>query len=222
MISHEHRCIFVHIPKCGGSSIEAVLWPGPRTAEDLWMGFVSQYNNKYQTGGLQHLCAHQIRQEVGEDAFSSYFKFAVVRNPWDKAVSQYVYMRERPDLRSLVGMEPNDEFKTYLQLIRKRLHVQWQPQHEFILDASGNLLVDSVARYEHLERDASKIFAVLGVPAHLPRVNVSERLPTERYYDREAADMIADMYAYDVRLLGYTSPLEAEGRAEDRVGLSGR
>lgn len=65
MISHTRRCIFVHIPKTGGTSVENLIWPMPRTANDLWMGFRDNYHNKYQTGGLQHLLATQIRSEVG-------------------------------------------------------------------------------------------------------------------------------------------------------------
>ena len=129
MISHGHRCIFVHIPKTGGTSIEDVIWPDTRMEEHLWMGFVSKYRNKYQTGGLQHLLARQIRQEVGADIFDDYFKFAVVRNPWDRAVSQYSYTKIRTDLHDLIGMTEDTSFSEYLNRIAEsNEHVQWQPQ----------------------------------------------------------------------------------------------
>src|SRR3989337_2290464 len=104
MISHRHHCIFVHIPRCGGTSLEDVIWPEPRDEASLWMGFPSKYKNKYQTGGLQHFFATHICREVGDDMFKSYFKFSVIRNPWDRTVSQFSYMSQRLDLREYIGM----------------------------------------------------------------------------------------------------------------------
>ena len=62
------------------------------------MGFVSPNRNKFQTGGLQHLQARHILAEAGEEVFRGYFKFAMVRNPWDKVISQWRYLSQRPDL----------------------------------------------------------------------------------------------------------------------------
>ena len=67
MISHKHKCIFIHIPKIAGTSIEDTLFTSHenRSNKDLWW-----FSNKYQTGGLQHLKASHITEEVGEDIFS--------------------------------------------------------------------------------------------------------------------------------------------------------
>lgn len=209
VISHEHRCIFVHIPRCGGTSIEAVIWPGERRVEDLWMGFISEYHNKYQTGGLQHLLASQIREEAGDAVFDAYFKFAFVRNPWEKAVSQYVYMKRRPDLRAFIGMDEDAEFKTYLELIRKRDHVQWKPQWMFVFDEDGTQLVDYVGRFERFASDAAQVFSRLGFPAQLPHENASLRLPLATYYDVESVGMLADIYRRDIDIFGYSESAPA-------------
>lgn len=204
MISHEHRCIFIHIPRTGGTSIENVIWPGERSEADLWMGFVSKYRNKYQTGGLQHLLASQVREEVGREIFDSYFKFAFVRNPWDKAVSQYMLTRKREDLRDYIGMAPDDSFKRYLELIARREHVQWAPQHRFIFGEDGERLVDFVGRFERLEEDAAYVFSQLGITAALGHAHATERLAIGEYYDAESAEAAAHLYGEDINVFGYS------------------
>lgn len=207
MISHKFKCIFVHIPKCGGSSVEDVIWPNKedRTESNLWMGFVSKFENKYQTGGLQHLLAQQIRQEVGPEVFSDYFKFTMVRNPWDKAVSQFTYMQKRKDLRDDIGMRKNDEFKTYLSLIKKTRHVQWMPQHFFVMSDEGEVLVDFIGRFERFEDDIHAILKKLHIDSveNIPHRKKSLRSHYRDYYDSESQEMVREMYKLDVLAFDY-------------------
>jgi hypothetical protein len=203
MISHTFKCIFVHIPKCGGTSIEKIIWPEPRLESDLWMGFKSKYHNKYQTGGLQHLFANQIRQEVGEQVFKTYFKFSIVRNPWEKTISQYFYMKNRPDLREWIGMEENSSFETYLDLIRKKAHVQWEPQYKFIYDQNGDLLIDFIGRLENFDKDASSIINRIGIKAEIPHSNATKHKHYTEYYNQETIEIVNDMYSNDISLLNY-------------------
>ena len=204
MISHKHQCIFVHIPRCGGTSLEDVIWPGPRDEASLWMGFISKYQNKYQTGGLQHLFATHIRREVGDDVFKRYFKFSVIRNPWDRTVSQFSYMSGRSDLREYIGMKESASLKDYLGLIGRRVHVQWEQQHKFVMDEHGELMVDFLGRFEHFKRDAAEILHRLNIMAEVPHTNAAPHRPFSEYYDREAIEMVADLYRDVIRLFDYS------------------
>jgi hypothetical protein len=204
MISHKYQCIFVHIPRCGGTSLEHIIWPGPRRESDLWMGFVDKYHNKYQTGGLQHLFARQILQEVGEQVFRKYFKFSFVRNPWDKAISQFSYIKRRDDLRDYIGLSENDSFKTYLGKIRTKPHVQWEKQYEFILDDQGELLIDFLGKFEHITRDVEYVFGRLDIHTSLPHVNATTHAHYSTYYDMESMEMVAELYADDIKLFDYS------------------
>lgn len=212
MISYKCGCIFVHIPKTGGTSIEKIIWPDDddRCSKNLCMGLVDGFHNKYQTGGLQHLLASQIRQEVGSEVFNDYFKFAIVRNPWDKAISQYIYMAERRDLRQFLGLSETDSFKQYLVLIQKKLHVQWESQHKFILDENGEGMVDYVGRFERFGDEVSGIFQELkarrGVDVEvdeIPHLRKSSRNHYRSYYDAEAREMVAHIYKKDIEYFGY-------------------
>ncbi len=204
MISHQYKCIFIHIPKCGGTSIEDVIWPEPRTTGDLWMGFTGKYHNKYQTGGLQHLHAFHVMQEVGKEIFNTYFKFTVTRNPWDKAISQYFYMQKRPDLREFVGMKEDDSFAQYLDLIKKKNHVQWEPQTHFLFDEDGHELIDFYGRLENMTRDTQIIFKHIGLEAKINHVNATRHDHYSTYYDKELEERVADMYREDIEFLHYT------------------
>ena len=206
MISHRYRCVFVHAPRTGGSTVEDLIWPPPRSEEELYGGFVDRFHNRHQTGGLQHLTARQIRADVGDDVFSSYLRFTVVRNPWDRTVSQYAYMARRPDLREFLGMPEGADFATYLRLLDLREHVQWTPQSAFVTDDDGTLLVDRVLRLERLAEELPPLLEELGVPFDdvLPRRNVSVRRPDHRsYYDDETHDLVAERYREDVERFGY-------------------
>src|ERR1051325_4646004 len=67
MISHSHRCIFIHIPKTAGNSVNRVFGVGWQDHKDL----------------------QRYRDELPKETFERYFKFAVVRNPWDRLLSDY-------------------------------------------------------------------------------------------------------------------------------------
>jgi len=212
MISYECRSIFVHIPKTGGTSIEKIIWPNneDRSVTNLCMGLVSEFRNKYQTGGLQHLLARQILQEVGREVFHDFFKFTIVRNPWDRAVSQYLYMQERKDLRRFLGLSETDCFKKYLALIQKKEHVQWESQHKFILDENEEVMVDYIGRFERFDDDVTCILNEIGAKNAvdfkanvIPHLKKSTRSHYRDYYDSEASEMVAHIYSKDIERFGY-------------------
>ncbi len=167
-------------------------------------GVVDKNQNKYQTGGLQHLFAEQIRMEVGSSTFNQYFKFSFMRNPWEKAVSQFHYMRERKNLREFIGMELDDSFKKYLALIQRKIHVQWDEQYKFVSSENGDIMVDFLGRFENLEQDFNKVLNRLGVRVvRIPHDNQSFHRPYYEYYDDEAIGIVQSVYKRDIDMFGY-------------------
>jgi hypothetical protein len=206
MIFHEYKAIFVHIPKAGGTSIENFLWPNiqSRGVDSLWMGFVKPHYNKYQTGGLQHLLAKQVQTEVGDTVFSSYYKFSISRNPWDKAVSQFCFMQRRQDLRDFVGMDERDTFEKYLELIQKKEHVQWKNQLDFILDDNGERLVDDCFKLEHLSAAKENLSLRLGINIfELPHDNKGDKKSQSHYYSDETREIVSEIYKDDIQYFKY-------------------
>ena len=205
MICRARRLIFVHIPKTAGTSIEDVIWTGRRTTRELWGGLVSTYSNRYQTGGLQHLQAAQIRHAVGRGLFDRCFRFSVVRNPWDKAVSQYASMvRSRPDLLAFLDFASIPSFDAYLERIGRRPHVQWLPQKPFLVDTDGRTpLVDTILRFETMAGDWAALAGRLDLPGTLGHRNASERRPYQDYYSDRSIGVVGDLYGEDIAAFGY-------------------
>lgn len=205
MISDRLKCIFIHIPKCGGTSLESALWlPEEKTDANLFGGLIDRYHNPYQTGALQHLKALAVRHVVGRERFDEYFKFTIIRNPFSRAVSQYNYSRESRFLRRYIGLGKRDDFKTYLQKIHRKSHVQWEPQVSFLYDHRGRQMVDYIGRLEDVDAAFTHICTEVGVTAELPHKKKSgQKAPYQSYYDEESIAYIEDVYADDLEVLGY-------------------
>ena len=216
MISHEHRCLFVHIPKCGGSSIEQVFvklaglnW---KTRAPLLLG----PNRQAERGPprLAHLTAEQYVScnHLPQSTFDEYFKFTFVRNPWARAVSIYY--------STAYNLYP--DFKSYVvdRFSRNSKHTSnWfsQPQSSFFLDQDGWPLVDFIGRLESINDDFLRVAQHLQLgEIHLPHRNKTKRegyreviendstdYAYKAFYDEETREIVSDYYREDIYLLDY-------------------
>lgn len=87
MISKSHKFIFVHIPKCGGST-------------------VIRHFQKFWKVTTEHMFMSEIDKMV--DDLDSYYKFTVIRNPWERMASLWSYY-QKPDLNR-IRKEFKDEY----------------------------------------------------------------------------------------------------------------
>lgn len=231
MICHHYKCIFVHIPKNAGQSIEHVFLNLLGLTWETRAPLLLRYNDRPELGPprLAHLKAgeyvryHYLTREM----FDDYFTFAFVRNPWSRMVSLYHYL----------GYGGRSDFNTFLSGAFKNsiFHEQYWfvgPQSAFICGPGGELLVDFVGRFERLQDDFDRVCGHIGLPeTQLPHVNesrgpdpvvrvdigaagssylycsganaVPRREDYRDYYDRASIDLVAELYAKDIALFGY-------------------
>lgn len=133
---------------------------------------------------LAHLTAQEYLAYgyISDALFDAYFKFAFVRNPWDRLVSEYRYAHsQRRDFKTfLLKSFPGLEDDHYTEGVDHYRHVL--PQHTFIFDDAGSLLVDFVGRYENLQQDFAYVCQRVGLlPIKLRQRNKSVQ---DRYYKR--------------------------------------
>jgi Sulfotransferase family len=204
IISHRHRFVFFAIPKTGTHSIRQAL--RPHLAEDD-LEQVGLFENRQfpfpELARLRHghINVEQIRPALGAERFGVYFKFAFVRNPFDRYVSYCAFISRDSGQFSAA---PRDFMKRVLTELRPIEHLLFRPQWEFISNADGQLAIDFVARFEHMQQHYREICSRLGIAdAPLQRSNESGRGDYRDYYDEELKALVADAYGEDCRRFGY-------------------
>jgi len=203
IISALHKFIFVAIPKTGTHSVRQALRAhlGPRDIEQVGL-FVNKRFPIPELAQLQHghLSLEQIRPYLSPETFKACFKFAFVRNPFDRFVSYCAFIT-RED-----GEFEREPRKVMHELITDPPldHILFQPQHSFVTDPGGGLLTDFVGRVEEMQQSYDQICERVGIPtAQLDRVNSSSRNDYRDYYDPPLIEGVAKLYARDLELFGY-------------------
>src|SRR4051794_2138355 len=175
IISPLRRFIFVAIPKTGTHAVRQALRKhmGPQDNEQVGL-FVQKKFPMPELARLQHghISLAQVQPYVRPDAWSSCFKFAFVRNPFDRFISYCAFVT-RDD-----GEFERDPQRVMREIIADppHEHVLFQPQHTFVTDAAGVLLSDYVGRVEEMQKSYDEICARIGIPtATLEKVNASKR-----------------------------------------------
>jgi hypothetical protein len=186
IVSRSHRFVFAHVPKTGGISVRAAL-------------------EKFADG--QDAAARNTTHETlptlieRRPDLAGHFKFAFVRNPWDRLVSFHTYARERltPTVPQMQGVD----FGGMLRLLDDgapwltRLHVM-RPQREHVRGA------DFVGRFEDLDSDFARVCAKLDIRAALPKKNTSRHGAYAGHYDDWGRGFVARYHAQDIEEFGYT------------------
>ena len=225
MICREYNCLFVHIPKTAGQSIEQYFmsrlgldWQADR--DQLLMG--RNTDPDCGTQKLAHLTASEYLScgHLDGENFTRFYKFAFVRNPYARLVSEYLYRNyfSHRSFRDFVlnKLPPpgwDDQYR----------HIM--PQYDFLHDGNGRLLVDFVGRFESLQDDFKRVCAHLGLEdSELPHRNPSRKASRNRkrrirnalyrngenhkrvyvdFYDGQTREYVAEMYRRDLDAFGY-------------------
>jgi hypothetical protein len=128
------------------------------------------------------------------------FKFAFVRNPWDRLVSRYSY---------LLRNESHPRHRFVKRMAGFEDYVKWEIsrgmfQHQYVCDARGKLIVDFIGYFERLNEDFAKVCAQLKVEAQLPQANSSSHKDYRTFFTPALRDLVARSFQRDIEQFGYT------------------
>ena len=165
--------------------------------------------------------------------FNKAFKFAFVRNPWDRFVSWYALMvraRVAIELRCETGkadtiaalsIDPASKhwigFDAFLENwcamavqidgVQRRQLSQWAQ----LVDANGLMLVDEIGRFENYTTDATRLLANAHIEVgSLPKINASMHRHYSVYYSAFARELIEHAFPEDIVHFGYQFESESD------------
>lgn len=159
-IFHEHKLIFIHIPKNAGTSICKLF--GLNNFDNQQVDLNSLFG-QYQGTQLQHLKYNQLSQYLSPEIMSTYKYLAIIRSPIDRLVSEYQWLKSHHFWSQHLIKHLNSlrEFLEYLeQLIDsgkiKNCFIHWHSQQSFIKGLDQTNPNVFIIRFEHLQEDLDR------------------------------------------------------------------
>ncbi|MCP4651210.1 MAG: sulfotransferase family protein [PVC group bacterium] len=188
--SKKHKKLFVHIPRCAGKSIVVMMkshYKDVRLVNKSWT----------------HSRLKDVRKNID---LSKYEKIAVVRNPWERMVSLYCFLRQRKawfDTRKgkKVLNKNMPEFTDWLINYGKKSHnikTSDTPQFDWV-SLNGKVAVDHLIRYEKLEKGVKKAFGF----CDLAESHTTYHSHWKTYYNEKSDKYIRRIFKKDIEVFGY-------------------
>ncbi|AXJ02923.1 sulfotransferase [Pseudomonas fluorescens] len=188
----QRSCLFIHVPKCAGSSVCAAMFDGWRPG---------------------HLPLYWYEEQFPAQ-FAAAYKFAFVRDPLERAYSAYAFLRGNElSARDHAAQQLVRHYRDFDDFVARWLHpdniarqLHFAAQTDFLTDSLGRLALDFIGYQEHLERDFQLVCEHLGLTRPLPHVNNSRQRrpqPAREFCTRRTQRLVRRVYERDYEMLAY-------------------
>ena len=213
IISHKHKFIFFKTRKTAGSSIQVALGEHCGKNDIITGQYRKGIDDNSHSAGLnmdKFYTNHPhpeliptksfIQNNIGEDVWNSYFKFAFVRNPYDIAVSRYHWDRKKRKRQDEISI---DDFQKWVK-DGDLTNEDWL--YKYIATNNG-IELDFVGRFENLNNDLDYICERIGIPnldlGFLKSGFRDKKLKYTEYYDDETQNLVNNFFDIDLNLFNY-------------------
>lgn len=212
ILSRGRRYIFIHIPKTGGTALTLAL-EARAMKDDILVGDTPKAKHRrgrlrgVETAGRlwKHSTLADIRGLATDEEIDRFFIFTLVRNPWDRMVSYYHWLRGQDFAHPAVALAKTLDFSAFLNAPATRASIAAHPYGRYVTTAGGTEHCDLFIRLEQFDDDVRPFEAYLGFRlAPLAVANRSERVRDWRglYSDRDA-ETLRVICAEDIARFGY-------------------
>lgn len=202
IISPGRNYIFVHIPKTGGTSLAAAL-ETRAMKDDILIGDTPKaQKRKARLTALKakgRLWKHSTLDDIeGVIDPAGMFVFTLVRNPWDRMVSYYSWLKKQSFDHPAVHLAQRCDFSGFLNAPHTRASLGVNPYGRYVNDQGFFF------RIEQLDEDLKPLWEHLGFSLTIPHLNQSNRSQDYRsYYSDADAEFVGQLFAKDIARSGY-------------------
>ncbi len=212
MISHKHKCIFIHISKCAGSSIEKALGIDIANNSETNNKNLFGWNKEHQLF-LQHATPEELLNHgfLTKDQWEQYYKFIIVRNPWERALSDYIWL--------VKDVKISDSFHNFIhkkgafsKVLTQNTGKHYRGDHlnkqiDYFYINGQEIKYDKVIRFENLKEELPVLYKDLNVKidSEKEKHNVGKKIFSHysKFYNRSRKELIQNTFKGDIDYLNY-------------------
>ncbi|MBT4519762.1 MAG: sulfotransferase family 2 domain-containing protein [Halieaceae bacterium] len=194
-ICHKNKFIYLHIPRCGGTSIETYFKLFKRSN---CYGVVEESEKVIV---LHHLTGQGLLKSgrMNRSTYDDYFKFTIIRDPFLRLASDYIWQKKHDRHRIFRELSFSQFVSKAEEIVKERAYHQKQhfehfrPMVEYCFH-HGELMVDDILLLENLIDGMRRISRHTG-PVDLPRLNTSGSY--KELDNRRNRDLVYHLYSAD-------------------------
>jgi hypothetical protein len=216
-ISYDHKILFIHVPKCAGTSVEGILNCKDEDkfyTESLTSRTLASLPINSFTGREYRICASKNKQHytyrelikiLPKNIIEDFEKIAIVRNPYDRLVSEYYY--------SAYSIKSHKNFEAFVKTALKLdLYTRnWlydghlETQTSYLINEQKNFnSINKIFKFEEINTCFDYLNKIIGKVCRPHLRAASNRKPYSEYYTSELKEIVYNFYKDDFTNFNYS------------------